>query len=58
MEWGGGQCFSRDMGGSFSPAKSRLGSNAVCILKMDESAFPAVLTWILPKDPVEARARV
>lgn len=38
--------------------KGRLGSNAVCIPKMDESAFPAVLTWMLPKDPVKARAKV
>lgn len=40
------------------PAKSRLGSDAICILEMNESAFPSVLTWMLLKDPVEARAKV
>lgn len=57
MEQGEGRCFSRH-GAKLPPVKGRLGSDAVCILEMDESAFPAVLTWMLPKDPVEARAKV
>lgn len=54
---GTGQCFSRHRV-KLPSVKGRLGSDAICIFEMGESAFPAALTWMLPKDPVEARAKV